>query len=83
MPQKTTKQTPVETIRSGALKASIWKNKGQNGAFLKVTFSKTYSVDGEPKDTYSFDARDLLTLSDLAQHASRRMEELKPVSEPA
>lgn len=33
---------PVETLRDGALKASIFRNEGDNGPFFNTIFSKTY-----------------------------------------
>ena len=72
------KKAPVDVVRVGALKASLWENVGENGPFLKVTFAKTYTQDGEPKDTNGFDERDLLGVSHLAKKAFDRIAELKP-----
>ena len=34
-----TKQRPVESLRDGAIKAAIWRNESENGAFFAVSFS--------------------------------------------
>jgi len=34
---KQTKQRPVETLRDGAIKAAIWRNESENGAWLCQT----------------------------------------------
>ena len=61
--------TPIEVIRDGALKASIWKNRGENGTYLKVKFSGAYQKDGEWCETDSFTGRELLVISELARQA--------------
>ena len=63
---------PVETLRDGRLKASIWRNEGERGAFFSTTFSRAYKdQDGEYRDTQSFGQDDLLRLSELASEAHR------------
>ena len=37
---------PVETLRDGNLKATIWRNFGENGTFYSVEISRTYK-DGD------------------------------------
>ena len=67
-----TKQRPVETLRDGAIKASIWRNEGEKGAFFAVTFARTYEKDGNLQDTNSFSGVDLLRLARLADKAYDR-----------
>ena len=67
---KQTKTRPVETLRDGAMKAAIWKNDSQNGAFYNVTFTRTYKNDkDELHDTDSFSGSQLLQLARLADKA--------------
>lgn len=74
---KKTKQRPVETLRDGALKASIWRNESENGAFFAVTFARTYrNGDGDLNDTESFSGSQLLRLARLADKAYDRTSKL-------
>ncbi|MEQ9642041.1 MAG: hypothetical protein RIM84_18605 [Alphaproteobacteria bacterium] len=74
---KQTKTRPVETLRDGAIKAAIWKNESENGAFFAVTFARTYK-DGEGNlhDTDSFSGSQLLRLARLADKAYDRTSKL-------
>jgi hypothetical protein len=68
-----TKQRPVESLRDGAIKASIWRNESENGAFFAVTFARTYKdKDGNLQDTNSFSGAELLRLARLADKAYDR-----------
>lgn len=50
-----TNSKPVETIRDGAIKASIWKNEGEKGPFYSVKITRTYTDDaGNYHDSDSF-----------------------------
>ena len=72
-----TKTRPVETLRDGAIKAAIWRNDSENGAFHGVTFSRTYkNGGGELQDTNSFSGTQLLRLSRLAEKAYDRAAKL-------
>jgi len=72
-----TKQRPVDTLRDGAMKAAIWKNESENGAFFAVTFSRTYkNGGGELRDTDSFSGSQLLRLARLAEKAYDRTSKL-------
>lgn len=74
---KQTKQRPVETLRDGAIKAAIWKNESENGAFFAVTFARTYkNGGGDLKDTDSFSGSQLLRLARLADKAYDRAAKL-------
>jgi hypothetical protein len=72
-----TKQRPVETLRDGSIKASIWKNEGEKGTFFAVTFARTYEdKDGKLQDTNSFSGVELLRLARLADKAYDRAAKL-------
>lgn len=61
---------PEETLREGPLKAAIWRNEGEHGAYHSVTLARTYKDrDGNLQDTSSFRAKDMLGLSELARRA--------------
>ncbi len=65
----TTKTKPIDTLRDGSLKATIWKNQSEKGGFYSVEFSRTYK-DGESfKDSHSFSGAELLRISRLAEIA--------------
>lgn len=67
---KKMKQRPVETLRDGAIKAAIWRNESEKGAFFSVTFARTYKDgDGDLQDTESFSGTQLLRLARLADKA--------------
>lgn len=63
------KNAPVEVLRDGALKATIWRNEGEKGSFFSTTLSKTFELNGAPKDGYSLNRSDLLGISELARQA--------------
>jgi hypothetical protein len=67
---------PVETIRYGAISASIWKNETDNGTWFNVTFSRSYKDGKEWKHADSFGRDDLLTLAKVANEAHTRIYEL-------
>ena len=67
---KVANNRPVKTLRDGAIKASIWKNEGEKGAFFNVTFARTYKDEqGNLHDTESFSGAQLLRLARLAEQA--------------
>lgn len=77
MTKKQTKQRPVETLRDGTIKAAIWKNESENGAFFNVTFARTFKDSaGELKDTDGFSGAQLLRLARLADKAYERTSKL-------
>jgi len=66
----TTNNKPVLTISDGALKASIWRNEAEKGAFYSVTFARRYKrADGNFADTHSYSGAELLRLAKLAERA--------------
>ncbi|MEM7668469.1 MAG: hypothetical protein AAF317_04860 [Pseudomonadota bacterium] len=69
---------PVDVIRDGAIKATIWENQGQKGTYLSTTFAKTYEdQNGDLKDTNTFTQSELLRVSELARKAYDRGNELR------
>lgn len=68
---------PMETLREGPLKAAIWRNEGEHGAYHAVTLARTYKDrDGNLQDTSSFRAKDMLGLSELARRAHHHAHDL-------
>lgn len=68
---------PEETLREGSLKAAIWRNESENGAYHSVTVARTYKDrDGNLQDTQSFRPKDMLGLSELARRAHHNAHEL-------
>lgn len=72
------KNGPEDTIRDGSLKASIWRNEGDKGPYFTANFARTYKDDqGNLQDAQSFNAGDLLRVSELARQAHHRTNELR------
>ena len=77
MTQQTNKK-PIETIRDGAIKASIWKNQGEKGPFYSVRITRTFTDDqGQYHDSDSFSGSELLRVARLAAKAYDRANELR------
>ncbi|MEO1009593.1 MAG: hypothetical protein AAFX79_13605 [Planctomycetota bacterium] len=71
---QTTNSKPAETIRDGAIKATIWRNQsrneGANGPFYSVRFTRTYTDEqGQFHDSDSFSGTELLRVARLADIA--------------
>ena len=66
---KKTHPGPVETLRDGFLKVTIWQNDGEKGPYFTASFTKTYEKEGELHDGHSFHSSDLLGVSELARQA--------------
>lgn len=72
-----TKQ-PEDTIRDGAIKATIWRNEGENGPYLSTDLARTYQdKDGELQDSRSFGLSDLLKVAEVARNAYGRGREIE------
>jgi hypothetical protein len=72
------KQQPEDTLRDGLLKATIWKNEGEKGAFYSVNLSRSYQDDaGNYHDSESFSGSELLRIAHLAGRAYDRISELR------
>lgn len=70
-----TNNKPIDTLRDGAIKASIWKNAASDGTpFYSVTFDRTFTdSDGMTKSSSSFSASGILKLSRLAEKTYDRI----------
>lgn len=78
---------PVEVLRDGSLKASIWHNDTAGGMIYATTFARTYQAnDGSWKDAHSFTGSELLRLAELARQAYAAVNTLRrgnaPEAEP-
>ncbi|MEO1046391.1 MAG: hypothetical protein AAFX04_13190 [Pseudomonadota bacterium] len=72
-----TKQ-PEDTIRDGAIKATIWRNEGENGPYLSADLARTYQdAEGNLKDSRSFGIADLLKVAEVARNAYGRGREIE------
>ena len=61
---------PIDTIRDGNLKATIWKRFGDNGNFYTVEFSRSDKDEqGEYHDSHSFSGAEPLRRARLANIA--------------
>lgn len=70
--------TPETTLRDGNLKATIWKNVGENGDFFTVTLTRTYTDEaGNYHDSSSFSGSELLRIAHLARRAYDATSELR------
>jgi hypothetical protein len=77
MAKQNTDHRPAESLRYGALEASIWRNQGESGDYLNTTFSRSYKQGEDWKQTDSFREADLPTLSKLALDAHSTIQKLK------
>ena len=70
-------QRPIDEIRIGRIKATIWLNGTEDQLHHNVTFGRVYK-DGETwKTTYGFGRNDLLVLAKVADLAHTRIFELE------
>ena len=69
---------PIETLRDGSLKATIWSNFGEKGTFYTVNLTRTYKGDGgNYHDSDSFSGSELLRIAHLATRAYDRVGDLR------
>ena len=69
---------PIDTLRDGSLKATLWKNSSENGTFYSVNLARTYKDEaGNYQDSDSFSGSDLLRIARLAGKAYDRASELR------
>lgn len=51
---------PLETLRDGRLKATLWENQGENGTYHTVCLAKVYEDrEGKLQEKSSFSAGEL------------------------
>ena len=61
---------PIDTIRDGSLKATIWKRFGEKGTFYTVELSRTYTDEqGKYHDSHSYSGSEPLRIARLANIA--------------
>lgn len=69
---------PADVIRDGNLKASIWRNEGENSVSYATTIARTYKTeDGAYRESNSFTGTELLRVSELARKAYDRTNDLR------
>ncbi len=73
-------QKPVDEIRIGRVKATVWRNGTEDQPRYNVTFSRLYKEGDQWKSTQSFGRNDLLVLAKVADFAHTRIFQL-PVEE--
>ena len=76
-------QKPVEEVRIGAVKASIWQNDTQVGIRHNATFSRLYKDGDDWKSTSSFGREDLLLLAKVADLAHTCIHQLQREADAA
>tara|TARA_R110000851_G_scaffold162265_2_gene305961 strand:- start:490 stop:828 length:339 start_codon:yes stop_codon:yes gene_type:complete len=70
MERSNTPNQPLETLRDGRLKATLWENESENGTYHTVTLAKVYEdKDGHLQETSSFSASELLRIAELARES--------------
>ena len=73
-----TNNTPLETLRDGAVKITIWENQGEKGNWYSIEPGRTYTdAAGIVKTAYSFSNGDLLKLSYLLTKAYDRIVQIR------
>ncbi len=74
---------PDDTIRDGALKATIWgrdykSDSGKTGRAFDVTIARSYKDrNGEWRETNQFSSNELLRVSRISEKALDRIDELR------
>ena len=75
-------QKPVDEIRIGRVKATIWRNGTDEQPRHNVTFGRLYKEANQWKTTQSFGRNDLLVLAKVADQAHSRIFALPQEEEP-
>ncbi len=66
----TTNSKPLETLRDGSVKATIWRNDSDKGGFYSVRLTRTWKDEqGQYHDSDSFSGSELLRIARLANIA--------------
>ena len=69
---------PLETLRDGRLKATVWENQSDTGPYHTVTLAKVYEdKDGHLQETSSFSASELLRVAELARESHGLIRDLR------
>ena len=74
-------QKPVDEIRIGRVKATIWRNGTDEQPRHNVTFARLYKDGDQWKSTHSFGRNDLLVLAKVADLAHTRLFQLPAEAE--
>ena len=74
-------QKPVDEIRIGRVKATIWCNRTDEQPRHNVTFARLYKDGDQWKSTHSFGRNDLLVLAKVADFAHTRLFQLPAEAE--
>ncbi len=71
--------TPLETLRDGRVKATVWENTNADGeAYHTVSIAKTYEDrNGKLQDSHSFSAGEFLRVAELARDAHRLIRDVR------
>lgn len=78
MARQPAQNQPIETLRDGRLKATLWENQGENGPYHTVTLAKVYEgKDGQLQETSSFSAGELLRVAELARESHGLIRDLR------
>ena len=78
MARQPAQNQPIETLRDGRLKATLWENQGENGTYHTVTLAKIYEgKDGQLQETSSFSAGELLRVAELARESHGLIRDLR------
>ena len=74
-------QKPVEEVRIGRVKATVWRNGTDEQPRYNVTFSRLYKEGDQWKSTQSFGRNDLLVLAKVADLVHTRILQLPAEAE--
>ena len=78
MEHENTSNQPVETLRDGRLKATVWENDGEKGVYHTVKLAKVYQdKDGQLQETSSFSAGELLRIAELARESHSLIRDIR------
>jgi hypothetical protein len=67
--EETMSNQPVQEIRLGLIRASIWENSTEHGVRYSTIFTKLYKAADRWQDTAHFSRDDLLLVSKVAELA--------------
>jgi len=76
--QKTNPKAPLETLRDGALKTSLFRNQSKNGEFISIVPGRIYTDGkGNIQETKSLSGPEALRMANLLTQAYGRSLALK------
>ncbi|MEO1193306.1 MAG: hypothetical protein AAFY02_16205 [Pseudomonadota bacterium] len=78
MDKTTGPNKPIETLRDGRLKATVWENKNEKGSYHTVSLAKVYEDrNGKLQETNSFSAGELLRIAELARESHGHIRDMR------